>query len=115
MRRGVTAVLGRLVDTSFLIDLVAALVQDCAIDPKWLLTGEYDGAAHRRALLLGEDRSIRGTRVMREFVYDEYRQLRHAKSFLSRRYLNLTNTPLRSSLCMESRDRLPNGERWAKP
>jgi len=71
----------RVIDTSFLIDVVAALVQECGVDPKWLLTGEYDGAMHRQALLLGEDRSRAGTRMLREFVYGEYRRLRHARSF----------------------------------
>ena len=72
----------RVIDTSLLIDVVAALVQECGVDPKWLLTGEYDGAMHRRALVLGEDRSRAGTRTLREFVYGEYRRLRHARSFL---------------------------------
>lgn len=72
----------RVIDTSLLIDVVAALVREFAIDPKWLLTGEYDGAVHRHALMLGEDRSSRGIRAIRELVYDEYRRLRHAKSLL---------------------------------
>jgi len=72
----------RVIDTSLLIDVVAALVQECAIDPKWLLTGDCDGAMHRRALVLGEDRSRAGTRALREFVYSEYRRLRHGKSFI---------------------------------
>jgi hypothetical protein len=71
----------RVIDTSLLIDVIAALVQECAIDPKWLLTGDCDGAMHRRALVLGEDRSRAGTRALREFVYGEYRRLRHAQSF----------------------------------
>lgn len=71
----------RIIDASLLIDVVAALVQEWAIDPKWLLTGECDGAMHRRALALGEDRSRAGTRALREFVYGEYQRLRHDKSF----------------------------------
>jgi hypothetical protein len=71
----------RRIDTVFLIDLVAALVHECAIDPKWLLTGEYDGEMHRKALVLGEDRTPRGARAIREFVQHEYWELRQAKQF----------------------------------
>ena len=55
------------------------LVHECGVDPKWLLTGEYDGALHRQALLLGEDRTGAGARVVRDFVKEQYRQLRHSK------------------------------------
>lgn len=65
------------IDTVFLIDVMAALVHEAGIDPKWLLTGHYDPAMHRRALLLGEDRSSNGARVMRRFVDGEYRRLRN--------------------------------------
>jgi hypothetical protein len=71
----------RRIDTVFLIDLVAALVHECGIDPKWLLTGEYDGEMHRKALVLGEDRTRRGARAIREFVQQEYWELRQAKPF----------------------------------
>ena len=65
----------RHVDASFLIDVVVALVHECGVDPKWLLTGEYDGMLHRQALLLGEDRTLEGTRAVRELVEAEYRKL----------------------------------------
>jgi len=68
-----------LIDISFIIDVVAVLVHECGVDPKWLLTGEYDGALHRQALLLGEDRTGAGARVVRDFVKEQYRQLRHSK------------------------------------
>ena len=67
---------GEVTDTVFLLDAVAALVHEAGIDPKWLLTGHYDPAMHRKALLLGEDRSATGARALREFVEDEYRRLR---------------------------------------
>jgi hypothetical protein len=65
------------IDTVFLIDVIAALVHEAGIDPKWLLTGQYDPAMHRKALLLGEDRSPHGARVMRRFIDDEYRRVRN--------------------------------------
>ena len=64
------------IDTAFLLDAVAALVHEAGIDPEWLLTGHYDPAMHRKALLLGEDRSADGARALRAFVEDEYRRLR---------------------------------------
>lgn len=73
----------RQIDTVFLIDLVAALVHESAIDPKWLLTGEYDGEMHRKALALGEDRSAHGARAVRAFIQHEYRELHHARHFFS--------------------------------
>ena len=63
------------IDTVFLIDVIAALVYEAGIDPKWLLTGHYDPAMHRKALLLGEDRTPNGARVMRRFVEDEYQRV----------------------------------------
>jgi hypothetical protein len=68
-----------LIDISFIIDVVAVLVHECGVDPKWLLTGDYDGALHRQALLLGEDRTSQGARVVREFVKEQYRELRQPK------------------------------------
>lgn len=73
----------RRIDTVFLIDLVAGLVHECGIDPKWLLTGDYDGEMHRMALLLGEDRGSHGARAIREFVLHEYQELRQARHFFS--------------------------------
>ena len=63
------------VDPVFLVDVVAALVHESGIDPKWLLTGQYDPAMHRKALLLGEDRSPQGADVMRAFVEEEFRRV----------------------------------------
>jgi hypothetical protein len=63
---------GRLIHTPFLIDVVAGLVQEMGLDPEWLLTGKYDGALHRKALSLGEDRTQDGTRKLRDFVKDQF-------------------------------------------
>ena len=65
------------IDTVFLIDVIAALVHELGIDPKWLLTGQYDSGMHRQALLLGEDRTAAGARVMRSFVEGEFQRLRN--------------------------------------
>ena len=64
------------VDPVFLVDVIAALVHESGIDPKWLLTGQYDPKLHREALLLGEDRSPQGSDVMRAFVEEEFRRVR---------------------------------------
>ena len=71
------------VDVAFLIDVVAAVVREFAVDPLWLLTGRYDATEHRRALMLGEDSSRRGHEVLRDFVRDEYQRLRDGLSFFS--------------------------------
>lgn len=65
------------IDTVFLIDVIAALVHESGIDPKWLLSGQYDPGMHRKALLLGEDRSPTGARVMRDLVEGEYQRVRN--------------------------------------
>ena len=70
------------VDTVFLIDVISALVHESGIDPKWLLTGQYDPAMHRKALLLGEDRSSQGTRVLRGFVEEEFRRVLDSEMLL---------------------------------
>lgn len=64
------------IDAAFLIDAVAALVREWAVDPHWLLTGNYSGSLHREALLLGEDRTSKGFLALRHFVYEQYRKLR---------------------------------------
>lgn len=64
----------RTTDVRFLLDVVAALVQQWGIDPEWLLTGEYDSALHRQALSLGEDRTKLGVAAVRELVENEYRR-----------------------------------------
>jgi len=71
------------VDGVFLLDVVAALVQEYGIDPRWLLTGQYDGGVHRHALTLGEDRSKAGRQHLRDFVQAEYNQLREKRTYLS--------------------------------
>ena len=63
------------IDARSLIDIVVALVRESGIDPKWLLSGQYDGAMHRQALLLGEDRSLHGAQALRDFVQNEYKRL----------------------------------------
>jgi hypothetical protein len=73
------------IDTIFLVDVVSALVHESGIDPKWLLTGQYDPAMHRKALLLGEDRSSQGTRVMRTFVEEEFRRALDSEMLLPAR------------------------------
>jgi hypothetical protein len=64
------------VDVDFLIDVIAALVHKAGVDPKWLLTGEYDPKLHRHALMIGEDRTHAGFQRMRDLVRDEFRRLR---------------------------------------
>ena len=71
------------IEVLFLIDIVAAFVREFAVDPRWLLTGQYDAATHREALLLGEDRSTAGARSLREFVRRLYEQLRSSVDFSS--------------------------------
>ena len=70
-------------DTGPLLDLMTAIVREFAVDPRWLLTGKYDGAVHRRALLLGENRTPAGEHELREFVQKQYREARSpAREFL---------------------------------
>jgi hypothetical protein len=71
------------IDAAFLVETVAALVREFAVDPQWLLTGRYDANAHRRALTLGEDRTDEGHRALRDFVREQYQRLRDGLSFLS--------------------------------
>lgn len=66
----------RPVDRMVVIDVVTALVHEAGVDPRWLLTGEYDGSLHREALLLGEDRGARGRNAVRAFVEHQYRALK---------------------------------------
>lgn len=72
---------GQSIDTKFLIQVVVALVRESGIDPKWLLSGQYDGAMHRQALLIGEDASLRGVQTLHELVRDEYKRLRYGESW----------------------------------
>lgn len=66
----------RTVDRALVVDVVTALVHEAGVDPRWLLTGEYDGPLHRQALLLGEDRGAKGRNAVRELVDLQYRALR---------------------------------------
>ena len=70
-------------DLAFTLDVVAALVHEYGIDPRWLLTGQYDGGMHRQALLLGEDRTRDGRQHVRDFVQDQYARSREKRSYLS--------------------------------
>lgn len=72
----------RAIDTGILIDVVAALVCEFAVDPQWLLTGQYDAATHRRALLLGEEHTNESGRALREFVREQFQRLRESVRFL---------------------------------
>lgn len=64
------------------IEIVAGLVRQFALDPHWLLTGEYDGAIHRQALLLGEDAGAGGV-GLHEYVSEQYRRARERLGYLS--------------------------------
>jgi len=37
------------------IDVIAAVIRAYGVDPRWLLTGEYDGVSHRNSLDLTTD------------------------------------------------------------
>jgi plasmid maintenance system antidote protein VapI len=73
------------IDETFLIDIVTALARELAVDPEWLLTGQYDTATHWHALLIGEDRTEDGARALRDFVDQRYRVLREDTLFPSLR------------------------------
>jgi hypothetical protein len=64
------------IDVSVLIDVVAAMVRELAVDPQWLLTGQYDSAMHRHALQLGEERSDESRHAIRDFVAKQFQRLR---------------------------------------
>jgi hypothetical protein len=70
-------------DLAFTLDVVAALVHEYGIDPRWLLTGQYDGGMHRQALLVGEDRTRAGRQNVRDFVQEQYERSREKRSYLS--------------------------------
>ena len=71
------------IDVLFLVDVVSAFVYEFAVDPEWLLTGHYNAATHREALILGEDRTAAGAYVLRQFVRERYEKLRGAGSYPS--------------------------------
>jgi hypothetical protein len=66
----------RAIDTSFLIDVLGAVVRVFGLDPKWLLTGEYDPAVHRRVLELAEANPHVAQLTVREWVREQYRRMR---------------------------------------
>lgn len=72
---------GEAADRALLVDVVAALAHEAGVDPQWILTGAYDGAVHRHVLRLGEDRSAIGRTAVRNFVQEQYRQLRRDALF----------------------------------
>lgn len=65
-----------------LIDVVTAFVNEFAVDPEWLLTGDYNATTHREALMIGEDRTPAGAHMLRQFVRDRYEKLRGVRSYL---------------------------------
>jgi hypothetical protein len=69
------------IDTSFLIDVVAAFVREFAVDPQWLLVGQYDSTTHRSALKLGENRTEEGNRALRDSVWVQFQRLRDSSAF----------------------------------
>jgi len=73
----------RTIDTRFLIDALAALVRELAVDPQWLITGQYDSTTHSRALSLGEDRSAAGARALENFVREQFYRARENVDLLS--------------------------------
>ena len=74
---------GHVIDVVFLVDVIAAVVREAGVDPKWLLTGNHDPTMHRHALSLGEDRTSNGARALREFVREQLGRLRDGTRFLS--------------------------------
>lgn len=67
---------GETINVALLIDVLGALVRVMALDPKWLLTGEYDGRVHRRMLELVEANPRVAESTVREWVREQYRRLR---------------------------------------
>ena len=70
-----------LIDPGLLVDLVAIVVRDEAVDPSWLLTGAYDRGTHQGALVLAEENpgsSLRDS-ALRTFVNQQWRSLRNSQ------------------------------------
>ena len=65
-------------NTTLIIDVVTAFVRQFAIDPRWVLTGQYNPTTHRQALILGDYRSASGAIALRELIGDHYVRLRDA-------------------------------------
>jgi hypothetical protein len=70
-------------NATVVVDLVAALVREFAVDPQWLLSGQYDATVHRKALALGEDPSNDGTRAIQQLVREQYRKLLEGPHYLT--------------------------------
>jgi len=68
-------------DKELLIDAITAHAYEAAVDPQWLLTGDYDGAVHRQVLLLGEDRTAQGRAAVRDFIDQQFRRLHRDAMF----------------------------------
>ena len=58
------------IDSTLLIDVVAALIRELAVDPHWLLFGSNNPDAHQKALTLRQDRTEKGAEALRNFVRD---------------------------------------------
>ena len=71
------------VTLEFTLDVVAAIVHEYGIDPKWLLTGQYEGTIHRHALMLGEDRTRAGRQNIRHFVQLQNDRIREKRVYLT--------------------------------
>ena len=64
------------IDSALLIDVLAALVRVYGVDPKWLLTGEYDPNSHRRVLERLEAHDDNIDESLREHIRQQYIRLR---------------------------------------
>lgn len=65
---------------ALVINVVSGFVREFGIGPEWLLTGNYDPATHRRAVVLGEDRSPAGRDALLVFVRERLAQVRKGGS-----------------------------------
>jgi len=63
------------------VEVVAAFVREFAVDPQWILTGQYDANTHRQSLLIGEDGTAIGVRALRLFVQQQYEKARNGLQF----------------------------------
>ena len=64
------------IDSALLIDVLAALVRFHGVDPRWLLTGDYDPNSHRRVLELMEAEADGSDGSLREHIRQQYLRLR---------------------------------------
>ena len=68
------------IDGPFLVDVISAFVHRFAVDPEWLLTGHYNAATHREALMRSEDRTPAGGHSLRQFIRERYEKLRNGST-----------------------------------